>query len=180
MKAEIRKKYIEIRKNIKNKKEKSEKIINTLLSSEFYKNSVGVMIYISTDDEVNTRPLIDKIIADGKMLFAPKCIENHEMEAVRFFNESDLVPDKFGILAPKECKVCTTCCYDLIIVPGVAFNENLHRIGYGGGYYDRFLNNTDNVTCGLFFDEQRAEFSAENHDMPLDYIITDTKIYEKR
>lgn len=177
MKSEIRKKYIEIRKNIKNKEEKSEKIINTLLSSEFYKKATDVFVYVSTDDEVDTLTLIEKMLKDKKTLYAPKCTEKGFMEARKFERLSDLSLDKFGILAPSG-EVSNHI--DLIIVPGVAFNENLHRIGYGGGYYDRFLNDTDNVTCGLFFEEQRAEFSAESHDMPLDYIITDTKIYEKR
>ncbi len=180
MKNQLRKKYIEIRKNIKNKQEKSEIILKKLLSSDFYKEAVGVMIYISTEDEVNTFPLIEKIVEDGKMLFAPKCIAKGEMDAWRFFDVADLVPDKFGILAPKKNNVCTTSCFDLIIVPGVVFSESLHRIGYGGGYYDRFLEDSGVVTCGLFFEKQKGEFTPDTHDIPLDFIITEEKIYEKR
>ena len=177
MKNELRKEYIEIRKNIKNKKEKSEKIMNMLVSSDFYKKASKVFVYVSTEQEVDTHALIKKMLDDKKILTAPKCTEKGIMKAIRFSSFSELSPDKFGILAPTG-EVEDN--FDLIIVPGVAFNEELHRIGYGGGYYDRFLKNTLSVSCGLFFEEQKGEFSAEKHDIPLDFIITDTKIYEKR
>lgn len=177
MKNQLRKEYIEIRKNIKNKQEKSEKIMNSLLCSDFYKKSTSIFVYVSTEYEVNSRILIEKMLADGKTLSAPKCIEKGIMKACKFSSLSELVPDKFGILAPTGEEVDKI---DLIIVPGVAFSEDLHRLGYGGGYYDRFLENSDAVSCGLFFEEQKGIFPTDTHDIPLDFIITEEKIYEKR
>ena len=155
MKSEIRKKHIEIRKNINDKSEKSEKIMNTLFSAQFYKKATSIFVYVSTKDEVDTHILIERMLADGKTLSAPK----------------------FGILAPTGDEMEQI---DLIIVPGVAFSEDLHRLGYGGGYYDRFLENSDAVSCGLFFEEQKGSFPTDAHDIPLDFIITEEKTYEKR
>ena len=177
MKSKQRKKYIEIRKNIKEKSEKSEKIMKALISSPFYKTATNIFVYVSTEDEVDTRTLIEKMLSDGKTLSAPKCTEKGIMKACGFSQISELVPDKFGILAPTGKEVGQI---DLILVPGVAFSQKLHRLGYGGGYYDRFLKENDAITCGLFFEEQKGEFLCEEHDVSLDFIITDTKIYEKR
>lgn len=177
MKSEIRKKYIQIRKNTDNKAEKSEKIINKLISSDFYKKASKIFVYVSTEQEVDTHRLIQKMLDDKKILTAPKCTEKGVMKAIRFSSFSELLPDKFGILAPTGE---VEDSFDLIIVPGVAFNEELHRIGYGGGYYDRFLEDSDTVSCGLFFDVQKAEFTHESHDIPLDFIITEENFYEKR
>ena len=177
MKKSLRQKHIEIRKNIKNKHEKSEKIMNTFISSDFYKKATSIFVYVSTEDEVNTHILIEKMLADGKTLSAPKCCEKGIMKACKFTSLSELVPDKFGILAPTGEE---TERIDLIIVPGVAFSEDLHRLGYGGGYYDRFLEKSHALTCGLFFEEQKGSFPTDAHDIPLDFIITEEKTYEKR
>ncbi len=177
MKNNLRKKYLEIRKNIKNKEEKSKIIRDTLLSCPFYKKATSIMVYVSTNNEVDTHFLIKEMLADGKKLSAPKCLDGGKMEARKFSDVSELVPDKFGILAPvgERCEKI-----DLVIVPGVAFSDDLHRLGYGGGYYDKFLKDNSAITCGLFFCEQKAEIAPEEYDIPLDFIITDTKIYEKR
>lgn len=177
MKNETRKKYIEIRKDIEDKSEKSEKITKKLISSQFYKNAENIFVYVSTEDEVDTRALIEKMLADGKTLSAPKCVEKGIMKACKFTSLPELLPDKFGILAPAGEEMERI---DLIIVPGVVFSEKLHRLGYGGGYYDRFLEKCKALTCGLFFEGQKGQFIPYAHDIPLDYIITEEKIYEKR
>ena len=134
------------------------------------------MTYISYNGEVDTRCLIDKMLKDQKTLCAPKCVDTHNIEARKFINESELETGAYGILEPTGKKISDI---DLIIVPGVAFNGRLHRIGYGAGYYDRFLKKSNAVTCGLFYEIQRADFLEEQEDISLDYIITEKSIYEK-
>ena len=96
--------------------------------------------------------------------------------AKSFSSFDELKCGRYGILEPLGEEITYI---DLILVPGLGFNDRFHRIGYGAGYYDRFLLNTSAVTCGLFYDEQRADFLEESHDLPLDYIVTETKILKR-
>ena len=176
MKKELRRKLIEIRKNIENKDQKSEKIAKTLLSQPFFQSAQTVMVYLSYRDEVDTLWLIDEMLALGKRLCAPVCQANGVMVAKEFRSINELVSGAYGILEPQGEEVTDI---DLVIVPGVGFNERLHRIGYGAGYYDRFLRGFDSITCGIFYDEQGADFKEATHDLPLDYIITQTKILKR-
>jgi len=174
-KAEIRKQILKRRKNITDRDKKNEKILNALTSQDFYKNAKTVMTYVSFGDEVDTHALIKKMLGE-KCVCAPKCISKTEMEARTFSSFSDLSVGTYGILEPTGEVLCD---FDLIIVPGVAFNENLHRIGYGAGYYDRFLSGNKAVTVGLFYEIQKYDFKADEYDYPLDYIITEEKIYQR-
>lgn len=176
MKKELRRKLLEIRKNIKNKDEKSEKIAKTLLSQPFFEKAQTIMVYLSYRDEVDTLRLIEEMLALGKRLCAPVCKSGGVMVVKEFRSINELVSGAYGILEPQGEEVTDI---DLVIVPGVGFNERLHRIGYGAGYYDRFLQDFDSITCGLFYDEQRADFKEATHDLPLDYIITETKILKR-
>ena len=172
----LRKKLLEERKSINNKEEKDTSILNALINQDFYKNAKTVMVYISYNSEVDTHALIKKMLLDGKTLAAPKCITKSEMEARTFFGLSDLSRGAYGILEPSG-EILKD--FDLIIVPGVGFNERLNRIGYGAGYYDRFLKEHRAVLVGLFYDAQKCDFKEEKTDHPLDYIITESKIYKR-
>lgn len=175
-KDEIRKEKLLMRKNIENKIDKDAIILNTLTNQQFYKSAKSIMTYISYNGEVDTHKLIKKMLLDEKSLYAPKCVSKNEMEARSFLSLSDLVSGAYGILEPVG-DVCQD--FDLIIVPGVAFSESLHRIGYGAGYYDRFLKGKKAVTVGLFYEIQKCEFIADSCDYPLDYIITEENIYKR-
>ncbi len=175
-KQEIRQNLLSLRKNVTERERKDLLIATRLLSQEFYKNAKSVMTYISYNGEVDTLGLIDKMLCDKKILSAPKCVTECDIEAKMFSSLQELKQGKYGILEPKGL---TARDLDLIIVPGVAFNEKLHRIGYGAGYYDRFLRGKKAITVGLFYEMQRADFAEEENDVGLDYIITEEKIYSK-
>ncbi len=172
----LRKEKLLARKNIENKIEKDAIILNTLINQQFYKNARTIMTYISYNGEVDTHKLIEKMLLDKKCLYAPKCVSKTEMEARTFSSFSDLVSGAYGILEPLGD---TSEDFDLIIVPGVAFSESLHRIGYGAGYYDRFLKGKNTLAVGLFYEIQKCDFLADSCDYPLDYIITEKKIYKR-
>lgn len=176
-KDEIRKETLKKRKIVTNRNEKNEKIIKTLINQQFYKNAKTIMTYVSYNDEVDTHKLIEKMLDDKKILCAPRCISKTEMEARKFESLSDLSVGAYGILEPAGEVIED---FDLIIVPGVGFSENLHRIGYGAGYYDRFLKGKKAVTAGLFYELQKCDFQDDTFDCPLDYIITEEKIYKRR
>lgn len=176
-KAEIRKNVLAIRKNVEECDEKDFLIASCLMSQKFYKEAKTIMVYISYNGEVDTHKLIEKMLKDGKKLCAPKCISKEIIEARAFERISDLTLGAYGILEPDGEQ---TEDIDLVIVPGVAFNEELHRIGYGAGYYDRFLENFSGVTCGLFYEIQKNDFKNDACDKQLDYIITEKGIYERK
>ncbi len=176
MKSALRKELIKIRENIENKDQKSEKIVKTLLCQPFFQAAKTIMIYVSYRNEVDTYALIDEMLAQGKKLCAPVCKSGGVMVAKEFCALSELERGTYGIFEPQGEEVTHI---DLVIVPGLGFNDNCHRIGYGAGYYDRFLEDFRGTICGLFYDEQSADFCEEPHDLPLDYIITETKILKR-
>lgn len=175
-KDKIRKETLKKRKNVTERDQKDEKIFKTLINQHFYKSAKSIMTYISYNGEVDTHNLIEKMLLDEKSLYAPKCISKTEMETHAFKSFLDLSVGAYGILEPLGD---ISEDFDLIIVPGVAFSESLHRIGYGAGYYDRFLKGKKAVTVGLFYEIQKCEFIADSCDYPLDYIITEENIYKR-
>lgn len=173
-KADIRKEMLTKRSCIEDREKKNSDIMSRLLSLKAYKKAQTIMVYMSCRGEADTLKIIEKSIDDGKKLCAPVCIDKKTMVAKSFDDLSQLIKGAYGILEPVGDIVKNI---DLILVPGVAFNENLHRIGYGAGYYDRFLKETTAKSVGLFYEMQKAEFLADETDVSLDIIITENKIY---
>lgn len=160
----------------------SKIILNTLLGSSYYKNAKTIMTFISFLDEVDTHEFIKKSIEDNKNIVVPITIpETKELKLslVKDFNELEL--GFYNILTPKEEFIRDTepALVDLIIVPGVVFDKRGYRIGYGGGYYDRFLSKIDKKIpkISLAFDLQVIDkVPTEYYDIPVDYIITEKEI----
>ena len=175
-KAEIRKQKLKERKNVTERDKKDKKIISRLIQQDFYEKAKTIMTYISYNGEVDTKELIKKMLLDKKTLCAPKCVTECDIKAMSFCDFSELSVGAYGILEPSGKEITDI---DLIIVPGVAFSERLHRIGYGAGYYDRFLEKNSAVTVGLFYEMQKADFKEDTKDLALDYIITEENIYKK-
>ncbi len=175
-KKEIRKNMISKRDNIlKEAKEIMDKnIILKLKESEYYKKSKNIFIYLGFGSEIDTMSYIQEFINEGKHIFIPRTdIKTKKMEAVEITSLEGLKENKYGILEPEFCKNNL----DLIILPGVAFDLVGKRIGYGGGYYDRYLENIDKkiIKVALIYDFQLLEnVPAEEHDIKADYIITET------
>lgn len=152
-------------------REIKEKIISdTVLSLSELNFCTNVCIYHAIGSEVSTKLIIEGLARLGKKLFAPKTCGD-DMYAVEFDLNSTLNKGNFGIPEP-DGESITTDKLDLIIVPMVAFNSDKARIGYGKGYYDRFL--PDGTLCvGIAFSEQECDFAPEEFDKSLDMIITD-------
>lgn len=177
-KAEIRKNNLKLRASLENRDLKDQIILKNLLSRDFYKNAKTVMTYISYKSEVNTKALVDIMAKDKKRLCAPVCFSGGLMEAFEFSDITCLKQSKMGILEPETKKKVLPDKIDLIIVPGCAFNDEGYRIGYGGGFYDRYLKSTNAVTCGLFYEDLKCDFTPNETDIPLDFIITEKNIYK--
>ncbi|MBR4874770.1 MAG: 5-formyltetrahydrofolate cyclo-ligase [Clostridia bacterium] len=176
-KSEIRKINLAKRREIKNKEVLNAKILENILSLSFFKEAKTVMTYVSYNDEPDTLALIDVLLKNKKRVCSPVCFENSEMKAFAFNNISELKTSKMGILEPNQDVFISPEEIDLVIVPMCAFNERGHRIGYGKGFYDRYLPKTKAIKCGICFEELKSDFNEDKLDSPLDYVITEKNIY---
>lgn len=179
-----------IREQILNNKEEldknclksySDSIINKLYNTDYYKNAKTIMTFISFGAEVDTHEFIKDSISKGKRIVVPITIAaSKELRLSEVFNFEELEIGFYNILTPKEefIRYVDSSEVDLIIVPGVAFDRNGYRIGYGGGYYDRFLSKLDHITkISLAFDMQLIpKVPHENFDIPVNYIITEKEL----
>ncbi len=188
LKETIRKSVLKERRSMgkTDRSNKSIRIIDRLLSLDRFKNSGLIMCYVDFDGEVETREFIKYCIGKGKRISVPMVADNpdgkRKLRASEVFDlERDMEKGAFGILEPKKNAVreVDAAEIDLIIVPGVAFDLNKNRIGYGAGYYDMFLNKVGNncLKAGMAFELQIcANISADPHDVPMDIIITEDRI----
>lgn len=185
MKNNFRKKVISLR----NKKSDSfidtysNKIISNLLSLEEFEKASTIMIYLDFNNEVKTDNLANILIGSGKKVLVPITLKKDKLlipSQIKNLN-SDLKIGTYGIREPKdECKrVASIESIDILIVPAVAFDINKYRLGYGGGFYDRFVKKLrkDTTTIGISFDFQVFDtIPKESHDIQLDYIVTENRI----
>lgn len=160
--------------------QKTEKIHSTLYSFSLYNQSSSILFYISFNNEVNTHPLIKKALSQNKHVLVPVSEpKTHTLKISRLMNFADLSPGTYGILEPKkENRIMVSIDQiDLIIVPGVGFDEQGHRIGQGGGYYDWLLSKSKAPSIALAFEFQmQKNIPIEPHDQTVQYIITEDRI----
>lgn len=173
-KKALRKEYLKIRQDIKDKIEKSNDVFNKITNLDIYKNSKTIGIYYSMDDEVSTISLIDYSLKLGKEVCIPRVINNNEMEFYKIVDRNNLSKSKYGVLEPTNNNLVDPKSIDLMIVPGVVFSKELYRVGYGAGYYDRYLPKTNAYKVGLSFKETLIDkVPYDENDVKLDLIITD-------
>ncbi|WP_340148341.1 5-formyltetrahydrofolate cyclo-ligase [Ruminiclostridium hungatei] len=188
IKSEIRKQYLGLRDNLDRCEllNRSESIYCRLMAVQAVIEARTIMCFVSFGSEVHTHGLIRSWLSQGKRVSVP-CLEKHKdgnsrMHAVQIRDFSQLkARGSFGILEPllAESDIVSPQEHDVIIVPGSVFDENRNRMGYGGGFYDRYLTGTSDrcLNIGLCFDFQViAHIPHENHDIPLDLIVTEKRI----
>tara|TARA_Y100000310_G_scaffold151292_1_gene150900 strand:- start:1547 stop:2101 length:555 start_codon:yes stop_codon:yes gene_type:complete len=179
MKDEIRDKLTISRNSLDDGviKEKSKQIEKSLFSLEEYKNSKNVMFYVSFGNEVETHDMIKKALKD-KVVIVPKVVFG-EIKPSLLGDFSQLIPcGKFDILEPMEPVFYNAKNIDLVVVPGIGFDRKGVRVGYGYGFYDKFLKNLPKaVKIGVGYDFQVVdEIQKENHDVSMDLIVTDKEV----
>ena len=179
-KTEIRKQYLKLRKEIIDREDKNKKIMGRIIDTEIYKNSQVIGIYVSTDCEVDTIELIKYSLCIGKIVCVP--VVNGGTMLFYKIDSIDALDskNKYGILEPDpNNSICINGDFiDLFIMPIVSFDKSRNRIGYGGGYYDKYLNNLPGVKIGIAFSIQKAEkIIAEQTDVRPDTIITEHDIF---
>lgn len=157
-------------------------ICRQVLQSPLYQNAKSIFCYVGTDREIDTMALLRAALRDRKVVAIPLCVGNGVMEARQIKGLSDLVSGRYGILAPKlSCPVVAPEDLELVIVPGCTANGKGQRLGYGGGYYDRYLPRTNCPKVMLCRHQLIAEdIPTEDHDVMMDYLVTERRITDCR
>lgn len=162
--------------SVEEKKRFDEKIYYKLIGSDFYKSADIVFIYVSFGKEVDTLKIISKLLKDNKKVYVPKVINKKEgMKAIKIKSLEDLNAGYFNILEPIGNEELQPSYFDLCIVPGLAFDNEGGRLGYGGGFYDRFLGDVSEKTeiVALAYNFQIVDkVPMEPYDIRVQGIIT--------
>lgn len=142
-----------------------------------WKEAKTIGLTVSRGREVNTSPIIERAWTENKHVVVPKCDPNtNSMEFREIHSFQQLEEVYFGLKEPvvSKTRIVTKNEIDLIIVPGICYDKEGYRIGYGGGYYDRYLTNYNKDTLSLAFSFQIIDMvPRENHDIPVNRIITE-------
>lgn len=160
--------------------QRSSAIIDRLRALPEFTAADTVHCYVSLNErrEVNTRPLLMSMLNGPKKVVVPVTqMENGTLRHVHIEAFSDLHANEWGVPEPTEGEEVGLGELDLIVVPMVGADRNRNRIGYGKGFYDRFLARVDCPTVGLVFEQGLVpSIPAEPFDVPLDYCITEQQI----
>ncbi|MBP1950897.1 5-formyltetrahydrofolate cyclo-ligase [Virgibacillus litoralis] len=179
-KSELRKNAISMLKSLSEAERKNieEKLTQNIVNSDFWKQSAVVGITISNGFEWNTKPIIEIAWQEGKSICVPKCqpkerklefykINTYDQLEVVYYNLLEPIPEKTEKIDKRVI--------ELLIVPGLLFDDNGFRIGFGGGYYDRFLSDFSNKKVSIASNKQIVgELPSEPFDIPVDKIITES------
>lgn len=136
------------------------------------KNYKTIHAYLPMSKEIDIIPLLEKLLAKGITIITPKTLPKRKLENRVLTSLTDIEKGVFGTTHPSNPEEYKGT-FDLIIIPGLAFDENNFRLGYGGGYYDNFIVNHPNAyKLGIFYPEQKVEeVPTEAHDIKLDRIL---------
>lgn len=149
-----------------------------------WKQAKTIALTMSRGKEIPTMPLIEKAWEEGKTVCIPTCFPKiKEMVFYEYTPETKMKSSYFGLLEPDplESTAVHKEAIDLIIVPGVCFDQRGYRIGFGGGYYDRYLADYHGVTIALCLSlQQTRHIPAETHDIPVSMIVSEKgTLYQK-
>lgn len=182
MKNKMREKARDIISKLqKEKKEMQDNLINNnIIKLNEYRNAKTIFCFIGKENEINTRLIIEDALACGKTIAVPKCINNEKIEAYKIKSYNDLEIGVFGILEPKlYCEKILKEEITLGIIPCLCADSKGNRLGYGKGFYDRYLANVKFIKIGLCREDLIfEEIPIECHDIPMDMIITEKFIFQ--
>jgi 5-formyltetrahydrofolate cyclo-ligase len=165
----------------------SAKIFQRLVQLPQYAGARSVLCYVSFRSEVSTHAFIERMWTDGKRVVVPYCVARH-LELFCLSSFSDLAPGTLGILEPKpewreqderRAKLQTL---DLLVIPGLAFDRQGGRLGYGKGYFDRLLLGVrpDALLAAVAFESQLFDaVPMQPYDVRVDAVITESDIYRR-
>ena len=175
MKSELRKQVLQEMKALPREEKQfiDQALTERLLQHPFYQEAKVIASYLSFSHEFQTQELIEQALRDGKKVLIPKTYPKGRMDFV-VYDPQQLVKTSFGLLEPQgDLEIVDASQIDLIHVPGLAFTTEGYRIGYGGGYYDRYLKHFSGHTLSTIYPCQIQDFIPENHDIPVQEVLID-------
>ncbi len=191
-KSDLRRRFSALRDGLspEDRAAATPKILTHLFSLAAWKNAPLVCGYMPTKSEIDITPVWQRAISEGKSYALPVTLTNAREGEMIFRRLSEyapqaLLPARYGLSEPAPtCPALALEDFEnaLIIVPGLAFDDGGYRIGYGGGYYDRLLDElfrarVTMVTVGLVYAQcHTPALLPEPHDIPVDYVITERKV----
>lgn len=182
LKTEIRSKYLKMRADMGSdaKRELDAKITAKFLNSVSYRHANTVLCYYSSDIEIDTHEIIRVALEDGKKVALPRCNQESNTMDFRYITSfDDLEYTSMKIYEPKETMPLFDCneSLSICIIPAVVFDKSGYRIGYGKGYYDRFLNKFSGAQIGLIYSSCiENKLPRGRYDCAVDVLITEKGI----
>ncbi len=173
----------QLRKDIRQRKQQysleqrevwSKEIEQQLLDHPRLQTARVVMLYYALPDEVDTRHFVDTLLHEGKTVVLPKCVDKEHIEPRQYTGPDDLAEGIYNLLEPVGKPYDALGDIELIIVPGMSFDEQGHRLGRGRGYYDRFLAQVPQAyKIGVCFDFQRVkQVPVDENDQVMDEVLS--------
>lgn len=153
--------------------EKSDRLTEMFLRTDAYRNAKTLYGYLPYNQEIRTWRIMEQALADGKRIAIPKCYDRGEMKFIFLDDLTQVAPGYSRIPEPLDDSRVADDETALVLMPGMAFDRQGHRIGYGGGFYDRFLSREPNhPTVALCYDFQLLEqLPTEEFDIPVDLVL---------
>lgn len=188
-KSSLRSNYLTARRRIDpaTKAALDARILERLAGFDLYADAGLVLAYVSCGNEVDTRAVIESALASGKRVAVPRVLPlKHKMDFYEIDGMGDLEEGFKGILEPRRGVSSPLGTVDLLgsvcLVPGLVFDAEGHRIGYGGGYFDRFLQfyPGDKIALARSAQVSSNPLPTESCDVPVDFIVTDSGVWHCR
>ena len=176
MKKALRKQVLQELKSLSKEEKQSmnDWLTDQFFQHPFYKEAKTIATYLSFPHEFQTAKLIEQAQKGGKTILIPKTYPQGKMDFVLYEPEK-LERNSFGLLEPQgDFTILEPSQIDLIHVPGLAFNPSRYRVGYGGGYYDRYLEQFSGHSISTIYPCQIQDFHPDSHDIPVEEVL----IYE--
>lgn len=179
-KTDLRRKFLLARRALSpfHRRAYSARIQRRVLSHPAWNRARTLGAYLSLPDEVVTHRLVKQALSLGKQLAAPVVNQaKNIMHFQRIDHQTPLQPGALGILEPRDSRTVSAEDLDLLLIPGVGFDESGFRLGFGKGYFDRFLQGCRAFRMGLAYEAQLTPaLPASPWDVPMDCIITEKRI----
>ncbi|TLX82117.1 MAG: 5-formyltetrahydrofolate cyclo-ligase [Thaumarchaeota archaeon] len=153
----------------------SKEIQDNLRKVDFFRSAKSIGAYYSIGSEVQTQDILQEILNAGKQLALPKVVKN-DLVFKKITSFSDLEQGNFSVMEPKE-KCESVKNLDVIIIPAIALTRDGFRLGYGFGYFDRFLHGKKSKIIALSYAKQIVKsFPRDDHDVKINCIVTEDEV----
>lgn len=160
------------------KREADQKIAEHVTGLAEFKQAETIFCFVSINDEIDTRPILNAVMRSGKCLAVPRCRPGGSMEACEIKTYDQLKPGFYGIPEPAgDCQRVSREAIGFAVVPCLSCDAGGRRLGYGGGYYDRYMKKRTYPAAVICREQMLGrQLPAEDHDAVMDLVVTETQI----